>query len=82
MEPEGSLPPSQAPATCPFSEPINPVHAPFPLIEDPLYYIISYYIILYYIILYYIILYYIIYNILFVNNVRNLKLNIQRHSPC
>jgi hypothetical protein len=40
MEPEGSLPHSQAPATCPYPEPAqsNP-HTPIPLPEDPSYYI-------------------------------------------
>jgi hypothetical protein len=30
MEPEGSLPHSQEPATCPYPEPYQPVHAPHP----------------------------------------------------
>jgi hypothetical protein len=34
MEIEGSLPPSQQPATYPYPE-INPVHAPISLPEDP-----------------------------------------------
>ena len=36
MEREGSLPHSQVPATCPYSEPAQPVHTPhIPLAEDP-----------------------------------------------
>jgi len=35
MEPEGSLPQSQVPATCPFPEPVNPLQPPIPLPEDP-----------------------------------------------
>jgi hypothetical protein len=30
MEPEGSSPYSQEPATCPYTEPIDPVRAPTP----------------------------------------------------
>ena len=36
MEPESSLPYSQAPATCPYPEPtLSSPHNPFPLSEDP-----------------------------------------------
>ena len=36
MEPESSLPYSQAPATCPYPEPTpSSPHNPFPLPEDP-----------------------------------------------
>ena len=36
MEPEGSLPYSQAPATCPYPEPTSSSpHNPLPLPEDP-----------------------------------------------
>ena len=37
MKPEGSLPHSRVPATCPYSEPDDPVHAPphIPLPKDP-----------------------------------------------
>jgi hypothetical protein len=34
MEPEGSLPQSQEPATCPYLSQTNTVHAPMPLLED------------------------------------------------
>ena len=35
MEPESSLPYSQAPATCPYPEPTpSSPHNPFPLLED------------------------------------------------
>jgi hypothetical protein len=36
MEPEGSLPHSQAPATCPYGEPAqSSPHTPIPFPEDP-----------------------------------------------
>ena len=36
MEPESSLPYSQAPGTCPYPEPTpSSPHNPFPLPEDP-----------------------------------------------
>ena len=36
MEPESSLPYSQAPATCPYPEPTPSIpHNPLPLPEDP-----------------------------------------------
>jgi len=35
MEPEGPLPQKQNPATCPYPERINPVHAPIWLHEGP-----------------------------------------------
>ena len=39
MEPEGSLPDSQVPATCPYSEPVwSSPHPHIPLPEDPSYY--------------------------------------------
>jgi hypothetical protein len=31
MEPEGSLPCSQEPATCPYLSPMNPIHIPKPI---------------------------------------------------
>jgi len=34
MEPEGSLPLSQEPATCPFPEPDHSSMPPIPLVED------------------------------------------------
>ena len=38
MEPTGSLPHSQEPAMSPYPEPVDPVHAPLPLLYDPCYY--------------------------------------------
>ena len=36
MEPNGSLPYSQQPATCPYPEPDQPnLYFPIPLLEDP-----------------------------------------------
>ena len=35
MEPESSLPYSQAPAICPYPEPTSSPHNPLPLPEDP-----------------------------------------------
>ena len=35
MEPEGSLPYSQVPATCPYPEPTPSSFIPLPLPEDP-----------------------------------------------
>jgi len=36
MEPEGSLPHSQVPATCPYLSQFNPVNSPIQFLEAPL----------------------------------------------